>query len=138
MAVKTFEKCMDKILEDLEFRRTVDYASKTAVRKYNAAYGKIRKNILYIEKNYPEKRNVFIEMLAHEDPYIACAFGCFILNHLSCTLEQKWYALSVIKKLYNTGKLARTEFSNIWITIKHWEKILQAEEEKRSDNDSLS
>lgn len=132
MAAKTFEMCMDIILEGLEFRRTVDYASRTSVRRYNAAYGNILKNMLYIEKNYPEKRNVFMEMLAHEDPYIACAFGCYLLNHLSCTLEQKWYALSIIKKLYNTGKLERTEFSNIWITIKHWEKNLRVEE-RRTD-----
>ena len=49
----TAEECIHRILVEIEKRKSVDYADKRSVRRYNAAYDRIYANAKYINDNYP-------------------------------------------------------------------------------------
>lgn len=124
---KTIEKCIQEILKNIETRKTVDYGDKASVRRYNAAYDRILRNVMYIEKNYPEHQNLFMEMLSHQDAHVAYCFACLILNRFSYGIEQRKQALSVVKNVYNTRKLNGIIIP--YLVIQDWEETLRREAE---------
>ena len=66
------EDCITQILKDIDKRKTVNYADKNSVRRYNAAMDRIIVKANYLCDNYPDKMNLFISLLDHPD-YDICS-----------------------------------------------------------------
>jgi len=133
MAVNSFESYMEDILRNIELRKTVDYGSRSSVRKYNAAYDRIIKNVKAIERNYPERRSIFNEMLSHQDAAVVYLFGCLILDRPNFSLEDRVNALDVLKKLCLSNRLDRLTITGLGFAIQVWEEKLQKEREETGD-----
>lgn len=137
MGNKSVEKCLSEVFRDIEFRKQVDFGNKASVRKYNAANDRIRRNIQYIDKNYPEQIGVVVKLLEHSDPRVVthCAVIMQELEH--CTIPQKRKAISTMKKLLaqETDLPDRIWLSMFWIDMA--EEKLKKQEENRNTGDGL-
>ena len=118
------EECLARILKDIEKRKTVDYADKNSVRRYNAAMDRIIERANYFYDNYPEKMNMFTELLDHPDFDIAETFTAVIYGLRNATKSHKLIALDSARQLLSREMNALNRY--IWsLVIKQWEAQLQ-------------
>lgn len=123
MANKSFEKCISSILAGIESRKSVDYGDKKSVRKYNAAYGRMKNNAMYINTHYSDRIDELFGLTNHSDPEIAYAVACLIIYHIDCSNTMKRATIGVVKKLYDEGKTPKLSELTLPSCIMNWEKI---------------
>ena len=136
MNKKSLIKCLEQIVADIELRKTVNYGDRSSVRRYNAAYDRIEKNVKYIENNYPDQLHVFTDLLFCPNQSVSYTCACMILNVLKCSSKMKRTALDEVKRQLAAGQLdALTEVYLPYI-IQEWEEIIAdlEESEKRQTN----
>ena len=124
MARKTAEQCIENILKDIEFRKSVDYADREAVRRYNAAYDRIFKNISYIDVHYPEKIALLVTLCHHADLDITTHCAPMILRLTNASVQQKQEAISIIEELVDGHKLNSAAEFGFAISLKRWKAEL--------------
>ena len=131
MALKTIKQCLDINFLSIEIRKKWDYGRGMSVNKYNSAYHRFSRNMEYIAKHYPDRTDVFMELLNHKDPYVVlhCAPKMLMLTNLS--IDQKWKALETIKIVLPTCKASDIDQMGFQYSIQQWEKEL-LEEQKNS------
>ena len=123
MDQNSFEKCLADILRDIELRKNVDYGDKKSVRKYNAAYGRMKNNAICINENYSDRVDELFALTSHSDPAIAYAVACLIINHVKCSNTMKRAAIAVVKKLFEDKKTPKLSELSLPSCLKDWEKI---------------
>ena len=130
MVASSFEVYLNRILENIEYRKRVDYGSKISVRKFNAAYKRIISNMSMIELHHPEKKQIFLDMLSHEDSTVAYNIAWLILQRPLFTLDEKQCALNVIKTLYYGKKLEHLiDKAILHLIIPEWDERLNGTED---------
>lgn len=120
------EECIKRILKDIEKRRTVDYADKKSVCRYNAAMDRIIKRANYICNNCPDKMDLFTVFLNHPDYDIAATCTSVLFGLSNATKEHKFAALASAKRLLCRDLNEIEDF--IWtVNIERWENQLNNE-----------
>ena len=122
MDQNSFEKCLVNILRDIELRKNVDYGDKKSVRKYNAAYGRMKNNAICINENYSDRVDELLALTNHSDPVIAYAVACLIIYHVECSNTMKRAAIAVVKKLFEEKKTPKLSELSLPSCIMDWEK----------------
>lgn len=119
------EECITHILIDIDKRRTVDYADKDSVRRYNAAMDQIIAKANYLCDSHPDKMGLFVELLDHPDYQIAGTCTSVLFGLHNATKDHKLAALNSARRLLLHPDLdAIGEFA--WaVNIERWEKILK-------------
>lgn len=125
MANKTYSKCIDSILADIEKRKNVDYADKKSVNRYNAAMKRIIENVQYINTFYPDMKSDFIGLMEHPDPRVVSVIACMIVDFLSCSAAEKRTAMSIYRQLVDSGKLGNMDRIALPLVLKKWEEKIQ-------------
>ncbi len=118
MGKKSIAKCLDDFFKDIEIRKHVDYGNRDSVKQYNAANDRIRKNLLYIDKNYPECTERIENLLTHSDPSVVTHVAVVLQDFTNCTTAQKRYAIDIIKNLLQQNVLdwpSAYFLSHIWL-----------------------
>lgn len=118
------EECVARILEDIEKRKTVDYADKNSVRRYNAGMDRIIERGNYLCDNYPDKMELLIVLLDHPDNDIASTCTGLLFNLRNATREHKLAAFISAKKLL-CRELNEIDRYGWTLNIKLWEDELQ-------------
>ena len=121
MGNKIFEERIERIFRDIEKRKTVDYADKNSVRRYNAAMDRIVANVKAINNDYPEQKRAFLDFMYHKDPSIAMTFACMVIHVLSCEVDEKREAIAVVRKLLEDGKLDALQKITVPYNLERWE-----------------
>ena len=93
------EECITHILKDIDKRRTVDYADKNSVRRFNTAMDRIIEKANYLCDNYPDKMGLFIALLDHPDYQIAATCTSTLFGLHNATKEHKLAALDSARRL---------------------------------------
>lgn len=120
------EECITHILKDIDKRRTVDYADKNSVRRYNAAMDRITETANYLCDNHPDKMGLFIELLDHPDYQIAATFTSILFGLHNATEEHKLAAVNSAKQLLLRPNLDAVR-KHVWTTnIERWVTSLKA------------
>lgn len=115
------EACIEYILRDIDKRRTVDYADKNSVRRYNAAMDRIVSRANFICENYPDKMELLVTLLDHPDYQIAATCTSVLFGLRSATKEHKLTAIKAARRLLLRPELSDME-KFIWTTnIDRWE-----------------
>jgi hypothetical protein len=123
MDQNSFDKCVTSILSDIVLRKSVDYGDKKSVRKYNAAYGRMKKNAIYINTNYSDRVDELFALTNNTDTEIAYAVACLIISHIECPSTMKRAAIAVVKKLFEEGKTPKLSELTLPSCIMNWERI---------------
>lgn len=117
------EECIARILKDIEKRKTVDYADKNSVRRYNAGMDRIIERANYLCDNYPDKMGLFVALLEHPDYEIAATCTSVLFGLHNATREHKLAALASAKQLLRRELNEIDRFA--WtINIERWEAKL--------------
>ncbi len=118
----TAEECIHRILVEIEKRKSVDYADKRSVRRYNAAYDRIYANAKYINDNYPSQLTLLVELFLHPDLAVVtvCAPLVFRLDH--ATKEQKLLAIDTIKKAILDPRMDSVSRLGFTMSLRDWEQ----------------
>jgi hypothetical protein len=127
------EECIARIMKDIEKRKTVDYADKNSVRRYNAGMDRIKERANYLCDNYPDKMDLFTALLDHPDYSVAATCTSILFSLRNATREHRLAALASAKKMFDRELNAIHEF--MWqVNIERWEKKLleECEEPERS------
>ena len=115
------EACIEYILRDIDKRRTVDYADKNSVRRYNAAMDRIVSRANFICENYPDKMELLVTLLDHPDYQIAATCTSVLFGLRSATKEHKLAAIKAARRFLLRPELSDMEIF-IWTTnIDRWE-----------------
>lgn len=115
------EACIEYILRDIDKRRTVDYADKNSVRRYNAAMDRIVSRANFICEHYPDKMELLVTLLDHPDYQIAATCTSVLFGLRSATKEHKLAAIKAARRLLLRPELSDME-KFIWTTnIDRWE-----------------
>ena len=130
MALKTIKQCLDIIFKSIEIRKKWDYGRGMSVTKFNAAYKRSEKHMFYIDKHYPDRTDVLLELLNHEDPHVVLHCAPMMLRFKNLSIEQKWKALETIKLVLQTSNASDIDRTGFKFAIPLWEKDLM-EEQKR-------
>lgn len=118
------EECITRILKDIDKRRTVDYADKNSVRRYNTAMDRIIERANYICDNYPDKMDLFTAFLDHPDYDIAATCTSVLFGLNNATKEHKFAALTSARQLLCRDLNEIQDFA--WtVNIERWEIQLQ-------------
>lgn len=124
MKTKTAEECISRILRDIEKRRSVDYADKKSVRRYNAAIDRIMENANYLCDNYPDQMELFIALVRSPDYSISATCTSILYYLHGSTLEFKRIALGSARQLLLHPDANEVE-QFIWrVNIQRWEAEL--------------
>lgn len=122
MKVESAQKYIDRILNDIEKRRSVDYADRNSVRRYNAAMDRIIKNANILCDHFPDQMDLFIELVNHPDYQISATCTSILFGLRSSTKLHKLEALASARRLLvhpDADEIARML---IWPTnIAQWE-----------------
>ena len=118
------EACIAHILQDIDKRRTVNYADKNSVRRYNAAMDRIVEKANYICDNYPDKMELLFALMYHPDYQIAATCTSILFRLHNAAKEHKLAAINSARQLLLRPELnALEEFA--WTTnIERWEMEL--------------
>jgi len=122
--MKTFEQCIEHILMDIERRKTVDYGDKNSVRRYNAAYDRMAKNVDRIESMCPECREAFFQYIYHDDPAVSETFACFVFYRNSFSIDQKKDAVRRIEQLLLDGAITGLSTVGYEFLLPRWKQAL--------------
>ena len=119
------EECIARILKDIDKRRTVDYADKNSVRRYNAAMDRIVEKANYLCDNHPDKMELFTALLDNPDYDISATCTSILFGLHNATRDHKLAALAAARQL-----LLRPDLNGIkefiWtVNIQRWEAELQ-------------
>ena len=115
------EACIEYILRDIDKRRTVHYADKNSVRRYNAAMDRIVSRANFICENYPDKMELLVTLLDHPDYQIAATCTSVLFRLHSATKEHNLAAIKSARRLLLRPELSDME-KFIWTTnIDRWE-----------------
>ena len=118
MSKKSMDRCLEEVFKDMEIRKKIDYGNMCSVRQCNRANDRIRKNFLYIDKNYPDQIHLVEELLYHSDPEVVSYVAVVIQDFVNATVEQKWKAIDVVKELLRNESLHWTSaifLSRVWL-----------------------
>lgn len=126
------EECVARILKDIEKRKTVDYADKNSVRRYNAGMDRIIERANYLCDNYPDKMGLFTVLLDHPDYEIAatCTTVLFILHN--ATKEHRLAALASARQLLHR-ELNGIDRMAWTINVERWERKIAGHEQQDRD-----
>ena len=125
MKLLSAEECILRILKDIDKRKTVNYADKNSVRRYNAAMDRIIERANYLCNNYPEKMDLLTALLSHSDYHIASTCTAVLFGLQNATKEYKLAALASAKRLLTHPDINELD-SFIWtVNIERWETELQ-------------
>lgn len=122
MANKTYDQCINRILRDVEKRKSVDYSDRASVRRYNTAMDRIVEHVQYIIDNHAERISDFIHMMYHPDAYVSLMIACEVINRVPCSMEQKWEAIEKVRELANDTQLSGITRVSLPFSIKRWEE----------------
>ena len=115
------EDCIARILKDIDKRRTVDYADKNSVRRYNAAMDRIIERANYLCDNYPDKMELLIALLDHPDFQISETCTAILFGLHNATKEHKSAALHSARQLLLHPDMDGLR-EMIWkVNIERWE-----------------
>lgn len=117
---KPLECCIADILDDIEYRKNVDFGNRSAVRQYNAAMDRIYENARYIDKTYPERLDEFLLLLEHPDLNVVRTCIPIIFKLQNSTHNQKKVAISVAQRLLFDDRIHRADKRLISWNIKQW------------------
>ena len=119
------EECMTRILKDIDKRKTVNYADKNSVRRYNAAMDRIVERANYLCNNYPDKMDLLTALLYHSDYHIASTCTAVLFGLQNATKEHKFAALASAKQLMNHPDINELDLFILTVNIERWETELQ-------------
>lgn len=115
-------------LEEVESRKTVDYANKESVKQFNAAYDRAVNYVKYIDKHYPEQIFMLMGLLNHPDVQVIAHCAPMILQMDNSTRKQKHLALETIVKLTEDSRLNKVERFGLKISLEKWKDIYKKDE----------
>ena len=120
-------ECIKRILRDIDKRRCInpmDYADRNFVRRYNAAMDRIVENAHYLWDNYPDQRELFLELVCSSDYIIAAHCAHVLYGMKDSAIEHKRLALAVVKKLVDHPEMPDISRFAMSLNIKQWEAEL--------------
>ena len=119
-------ECITRILTDINKRKSIDYADKNSVRRYNAAMDRIIERANYLCDNYPDQMALFTALLYNPDYSIAATCTSILFGLKNATKEHKLAALASARQLLCRDLNGIEEY--IWtVNIERWENQLQNE-----------
>lgn len=124
MKAKSAQDCIHRILTDIEKRRTVNYADRNSVRRYNAAMDRIKDNAQILWDNYPDQRDMLINLIYSTDYYIASHCAHIVYGMKDSTREQKKLVLARVKELIHHPDAPELSKYGMLINIERWEAEL--------------
>ena len=105
----TFERCLKNIFTDIEKRRSVDYADRNSVRRYNAASDRIYKNFAYIDEHFPDRIESLMEYVDADNLERIWFFVFGITKMKNSSKEQKVRCVEELRKLRDNPNLGSVE-----------------------------
>ena len=105
----TFERCLKNIFTDIEKRRSVDYADRNSVRRYNAASDRIYKNFAYIDEHFPDRIESLMEYVDADNLERIWFFVFGITKMKNSSKEQKVRCVEELRKLRDNTNLGSVE-----------------------------
>ena len=97
-----------------------EYDNKNSVKEYNRKATRMRNIATEIEQKYPEFKNEFCELLAHENKKIRLWVAHHILEVMNCDKIHRKAALCEIRYNARTDKTANGFGEKLW--LKDWYK----------------
>jgi hypothetical protein len=122
MAKITAEECIHRILVEIEKRKSVDYADKRSVRRYNAAYDRIYANAKYINDNYPSQLTLLVELFSHPDLAVVTTCAPLVFRLDRAKKEQKLLAIDTIKKAIQDPRMDSVSRLGFTMSLRDWEQ----------------
>ena len=126
--MKSVEACIEGFLEQIEKRKSVDYADKVSVRGFNAAYDKCFQFAKYIDDHYPEQIDLLMDLLEHPDIDVPIHCAPMLLRLNNTTIEQKQKALETCKSFLHHPLIDDVTKLGFSISIAQWEEELRIKE----------
>lgn len=99
MEVKGAQVYIDRILNDIEKRRYVDFTDRNSIRRYNAAMDRIIKNANYFCEHFPDQMDMYLKLVDHPDYQISATFTAILFGLRGSTKTHKLAALASARKL---------------------------------------
>lgn len=124
MKTRTAEECINRILRDIEKRRSVNYADKNSVRRYNAAIDRIFENANYLCDNYPDEMDLFMQLVNHPDYSISATCTSTLHSLSNASPEQKKAAICSAKRLLAHPDANEVDRFGWRVNIQRWEDEL--------------
>ena len=125
--VLSVDECINGIFSEIENRREVDYASRSSVRRYNAAYDRMLGYVMYIDRHYPEQIPLLLDLLNHPNISVVQACAPMILGMSNSTKAQKELALDAIRKIAVSPDIDEVDRLGFSMSLPGWEKLVQSE-----------
>lgn len=117
------EECLNAFIQEVEFRKTVDYSDKKSVKQYNLAYDRAAGYAQYIDKHHPEHISTFMNLLNHPDIYVVACCAPMILQMENSTCEQKRMALEAISRLTDDTRLSKIDRLGFKTSLEKWKDM---------------
>lgn len=116
----TVGKRIDKVLQDIQARKNVNYACRQEVCCYNRAYDRIVRNIRYIDKHYPDQIGRLLVLLNSSDVDIITHIAPIVLQLNNCPFEDKLTAFRILEGLLEDQRLDKLDKLVLSVNIPKW------------------